>query len=63
VFRDTDVVDRTETDGGVGSGSVADDNRLEPIFEDRIVDGLAYSGVFGSVSRSSPWPASWLARY
>lgn len=44
VFRDTDLVERVETDGGVEPDGGVVHERLEPIFEDRFVDDLSYSG-------------------
>ncbi|MDL5362475.1 sodium:calcium antiporter [Halalkalicoccus sp. NIPERK01] len=46
VFRDTDVVERVETDGGIpqSDGGVTAHERLEPILEDRLVGGLSYAG-------------------
>jgi len=52
VFRDTDVIERVETDGGITDsediaetdGGVVPDNRIDPIPEDRFVGGLSYAG-------------------
>ncbi|MEM4780339.1 MAG: sodium:proton exchanger [Halalkalicoccus sp.] len=51
VFRDTDLVERVESDGGVatdeameGDGGVVAHERIEPILEDQYVGGLSYAG-------------------
>ena len=53
VFRDTDVIERVETDGGVevetdadleADGGVVAHDRIEPIFEDGLVAHRAYAG-------------------
>lgn len=51
VFRDTDVIERVETDGGVeadaeleADGGVMARERIEPIFEDDLVGDRVYAG-------------------